>query len=161
MKSKTNFLREARLDDVEVLAEFNIELARETEGVQLDPKVIRAGVKAVLEDPAKGMYFVVERGGTVVGALMVTYEWSDWRNARFLWIQSVYVAPEFRHQGVFKTLYNHVQQLGSRDGYCGVRLYAHLHNDRAINSYRNLGMRHYDYLVFETADALRGDSPAG
>ncbi len=148
-------VRAARTDDAEGLARFNEAMARETEGVRLDPATIRAGVRAVLEDPGKGRYFVAERGGRVAGALMVTFEWSDWRNATFLWIQSVYVEPAHRRCGVFTLLYRHVEALASSGGHCGLRLYMDSGNGQARGAYEALGMAHRGYLVFETPDRLR------
>src|SRR6185503_20699634 len=101
-------IREARSGDAETLARFNEAMALETEGLRLEPAVIRAGVRAVLADPARGRYFVAERAGAVAGALLITYEWSDWRNATFLWLQSVYVDPAERGRGVFTRLFRHV-----------------------------------------------------
>ena len=125
-------IRQAALSDAPVVAEFNLRLAGETEQLRLDPEVVRAGVAAVLSDPAKGIYFVAEAEGAVVGQLMITYEWSDWRNGNFWWIQSVYVAPEFRQRGVFHVLFQLVHRLAkSRQDVCGLRLYMHAENHRA------------------------------
>src|SRR5438105_2310221 len=100
-------LRRATLADAPVIAEYNQRLAHETEGRSLDPPVIAAGVRAVLSDPERGRYFVAERDGAVVGQLMITTEWSDWRNGWIWWIQSVYVRMDARRQGVFRALYEH------------------------------------------------------
>ena len=127
--------------DTELLAAYNELLATESEDLTLDPVKIRAGVRAVLEDASKGLYFIAERNGEPVGALMTTFEWSDWRNGTFLWVQSVFVAPEARRTGVFKTLYEHVCAKAREPGYCGVRLYVHDHNERAVETYRKLGMK--------------------
>jgi len=150
-------VREARLEDLETLARFNEAMALETEGIRLDPAVVRAGVRAVFEDPSRGRYFVAERAGQVAGSLLITYEWSDWRNANFLWIQSVYVDPAHRRRGVFTGLYRHVERLASSPGHSGLRLYMDAANEAARKTYERLGMSHRHYLVFETRDPLRGD----
>jgi len=152
-------VREAHLEDAEVLARFNEAMALETEGLRLEPAVIRAGVCAVLEDPSKGRYFVAEREGRAAGCLMVTSEWSDWRCGTFLWIQSVYVDPAFRRQGIFAALYRRVEGIAVAPGHCGIRLYMDGGNRSARRAYERLGMAHRGYLVFETADGLRAAPP--
>jgi GNAT superfamily N-acetyltransferase len=143
-------IRQASLSDAPVVAEFNLRLAEETEQLRLEPGVVRAGVAAVLSDPAKGTYFVAEAEGVVVGQLMITYEWSDWRNGNFWWIQSVYVKPEFRSQGVFRALFKHLKDLARGNSeVAGLRLYMHAENHRARRLYEQLGMKHSDYEVFE------------
>jgi GNAT superfamily N-acetyltransferase len=143
-------IRQATLSDAPVVADFNLRLAEETEALRLDPETVRAGVTAVLSDAAKGIYFVAEREGTVVGQLMITYEWSDWRNGNLWWLQSVYVKPEFRGRGVFRALFAHLQHLArGRADVAGLRLYMHAENTRARRTYEQLGMRHSDYEVFE------------
>jgi GNAT superfamily N-acetyltransferase len=150
-------VRPARAGDAEAIARFNEAMAIETEGVRLDPAAIRAGVRAVIEDPAKGRYLVAERGGQVAGALLITFEWSDWRNATFLWIQSVYVEPDHRRRGVFARLYREVEALAASPGHCGLRLYMDSGNAAARKAYESLGMTHRGYLVFETPDRLRAE----
>jgi ribosomal protein S18 acetylase RimI-like enzyme len=143
-------IRVAGRSDAEVLAEFNAAMALETEGKELLPEVIGAGVRALLGNPASGFYVVAEDGGHVVGALLVTKEWSDWRNGDFWWIQSVYVQPGFRRRGVYKRLYRHVQELAAKDpAVCGFRLYVERENARAQAVYGALGMKETRYLVFE------------
>jgi len=149
-------VRDATLDDLETIVRFNGELARESEGIRLDRATLRAGVRALLDDAAKGRYFIAERAGEVAGQLMTTYEWSDWRNGLFLWIQSVYVAPEQRRAGVFRSLYRHVERLALGPGHCGLRLYVHDHNDGAKATYRRLGMVDGSYSVLQTPDRLGG-----
>jgi len=145
-------IRKARLVDVAVIADFNSRLAWETEKLQLDPATVRLGVRALLKDAAKGTYFVAEQGGVIVGQLLITYEWSDWRNGNFWWIQSVYVAAEFRARGVFRALFSHVQKLArSRRAVCGLRLYVEKHNRRAQQAYDRLGMHHAPYEIYETS----------
>jgi len=146
--------RKGTARDADVLAGFNAAMALETEGKQLLPEVIGAGVRALLNDPASGFYLVAEENPLVVASLLVTREWSDWRNGSFWWIQSVYVRPEFRRQGVYKRLYRHVQELAAKDpGVCGFRLYVERENARAQATYRALGMKETRYLVFEELKA--------
>ena len=143
-------IRQATAADAPVLVEFNCAMALETEGKELLPEVIGAGVRALLANPAAGFYVVAESEHRVVGALLITKEWSDWRNGTFWWIQSVYVRPEFRRQGVYKTLYRHVQEMAAGDpGVCGFRLYVERENSRAQATYRSLGMKETHYRVFE------------
>lgn len=143
-------IREASSDDAVTIADFNSRMALETEGRLLDPALINPGVEAVLNDPGKGRYWVAEVDRSVVGQLLVTYEWSDWRNGRLWWIQSVYVDSDFRRKGVFSTLYRHVESLARQDPEaCGLRLYVEQGNDRAQQTYRKLGMVSPGYLVME------------
>ncbi len=143
-------IREAVLAEAQLIAEFNLRLADESEGLRLDAARAQAGVAAVLKDPAKGTYYVAEVAGVVVGQLMITYEWSDWRNGNIWWIQSVFVKPEFRRAGVFRALYHHLQNLArSRQDVCSLRLYVHAENTRAIQSYERLGMSRTHYAIYE------------
>ncbi len=125
-------------------------LARETEELSLDPACVHAGVVAVLKDSSKGLYYVAEVEGEVAGQVMITYEWSDWRNGNIWWLQSVYVREEYRRRGVFSALFKHLCLLArGRDDVCGIRLYMHSTNTRARRSYERLGMRQTHYEVFE------------
>jgi GNAT superfamily N-acetyltransferase len=138
------------LDDLQVMAEFNIALARETESLELELARVRAGVEALLRDRAKGTYFVAVSGGEVVGQLLITHEWSDWRNGDFWWLQSVYVRPDFRRCGVFKALFDFVQaKAAGAPDVCGLRLYMEDGNNRAREAYHRLGMIETHYHVFE------------
>ncbi|MCR4317811.1 MAG: GNAT family N-acetyltransferase [Planctomycetes bacterium] len=148
-------VRRAKLSDVDVITDFNIRLAKETEDVDLQTDVVRIGVKRCLEDESKGWYFLAEADGEIAGQTLLTFEWSDWRNAMYLWIQSVYVDERFRRKGVFRALYEHVQELSRKPGYCGLRLYVIDSNKRAIETYKNLGMVSHGYLLLETNDVLR------
>ena len=133
-----------------IIAEFNIALAGESENMQLDPATVRAGVEALLSDSGKGTYFVAEIGEEVVGQVLITYEWSDWRNGNFWWLQSVYVEKSARGKGVFKSLYAHVVTEAKKAGnVCGVRLYVETHNVTAQKSYVSLGMKKSNYEFFE------------
>jgi ribosomal protein S18 acetylase RimI-like enzyme len=143
-------IRLAGAADAEVLIEFNAAMALETEGKRLLPEVIGAGVRALLDQPASGFYLLAQSDSRIVGSLLVTKEWSDWRNGDFWWIQSVYVRPEFRRRGVYKRLYRHLQGLVAGDPkVCGFRLYVERENARAQATYRTLGMKETRYLVFE------------
>ncbi|MFI4861161.1 MAG: GNAT family N-acetyltransferase [Phycisphaerales bacterium JB063] len=138
-------------EDAPTIARFNVAMALETEDKALDPDTLLAGVRAVFEDPSRGRYFVVEHPEAgVVGCLMVTYEWSDWRNGVFWWVQSVYVHPEHRRRGVFGLLYDTVRDGGSREaGVIGYRLYVEDENEPAQRTYAARGMVPAGYRVFE------------
>ena len=143
-------VRLATLQDAPVLVEFSAAMALETEQKELLPDVIGAGVRSLLGNPAAGFYMVAEEDHRVVGSLMITKEWSDWRNGTFWWIQSVYVRPELRRRGVYTRLYRHVQELAADDpAVCGFRLYVERENGRAQATYHALGMKETRYLVFE------------
>ena len=142
-------IRPGRADDADFLTEANARMAQETEGLALDCGILSAGVCAALADPAKARYFVAERNGERAGALMVTWEWSDWRNGVIWWIQSVYVAPHFRRRGVFSALYSHVRAAAREAGAAGGRLYVDRDNATGQKTYRALGMELTGYLVME------------
>jgi GNAT superfamily N-acetyltransferase len=147
-------IRRAETDDAETLARFNEKMARETEDKTLDPEAIRAGVRSMLAAPERGFYLVAEReaGGEreVVGSLMITTEWSDWRNGTFWWVQSVYVAPEARREGVYTRLYARVKDLATaEDDVCGLRLYVEKDNAPARRAYETLGMTQTSYRMYE------------
>ena len=143
-------IRRAAWRDAKVLVAFNAAMALETERKVLLPRVIGAGVRGLLRRPDSGFYVVAERDGEVIAALMVTKEWSDWRNGDFWWIQSVYVRPEFRRRGVYRRLYGHLQDLAAKKrAVCGFRLYVERNNRRAQATYRAAGMERTHYLVFE------------
>jgi GNAT superfamily N-acetyltransferase len=143
-------IRRAGLPDASTIADFNVRLAEETEGLRLDAATVAGGVTALLRDPAKGVYYIAEVDGAVAGQLMITYEWSDWRNGNLWWIQSVYVKQEFRAQGVFRRLFEHLKTLAQEQkDVPALRLYVHAENTRAHRSYENLGMKRTKYEVFE------------
>ena len=143
-------IRRGTTADAAVIVEFNERIALETEGKTLGRAVVSAGVAAALADPARGLYFVAERDGRIVGQLMVTTEWSDWRNGWFWWIQSVYVHPEARRKGVFRSLYAHVEEQARLDStVIGLRLYVEHENTAAQKTYAALGMNSTSYLVLE------------
>jgi ribosomal protein S18 acetylase RimI-like enzyme len=152
-------IRVASAADAEFLVRGNAEMALETEHLSLDFDRLRDGVHAVLEDPARGVYYLATVGARRSGMMMITYEWSDWRNGAFWWIQSVFVEPEFRSQGVFKALYRHVEDLAKlTPGVTGLRLYVENSNNRAQNTYQSVGMRRTAYQVFETDFVLGRES---
>jgi ribosomal protein S18 acetylase RimI-like enzyme len=143
-------IRPARRRDAPALMAFNRAMALETEAKELFPKVIGAGVRHLLAHPQSGFYLVAEENREVIAALMITKEWSDWRNGDFWWIQSVYVRPEYRGRGVYGGLYRYVQRLaGQRRRVVGFRLYVDHDNRRARKVYRTLGMEETRYRVFE------------
>ncbi len=154
-------VRAAGPPDAETIARYNRAMARETEGKELLSEVARAGVAAALSDPDRARYFIAEvdenpsadpSSPRIVpaGQTMVTVEWSDWRNGFFWWIQSVYVAPEYRCRGVFGALHAHIRDEAVRRGdVCGLRLYAHHENAHALKTYARLGMKTTDYVLLE------------
>ncbi len=149
-------IRPATRDDAETIARFNVLMARETEHLELDPGRVLDGVRAVFDEPGRGWYLVADSENRVVGQLMVTYEWSDWRNGVFWWIQSVYVAPEARGQGVYKALYaDLLRRAGADGGVCGLRLYVEKENGRAQGVYERSGMRRTAYDLYEADFVLK------
>jgi ribosomal protein S18 acetylase RimI-like enzyme len=144
-------IRYAGLNDRDRLVDFQKQMARETEGRELDKEVVKKGVEAVLKDERKGFYVLAVRDGQILASLMVTTEWSDWRNGFFWWIQSVYVIPASRRRGIFSLLYNFVdKQARETEGVCGLRLYVEKENRPARDTYRALGMRETGYRLFES-----------
>jgi len=145
-------VRAATPADVKFLVEGNARMALETENLTLDRQRLRTGVEAVFADAERGFYLIAEVDGEPAGQMMITYEWSDWRNAVFWWIQSVYTVPEMRGRGVFKALYAAVEEMAEqRGGVCGLRLYVEAHNEAAQATYRRCGMSETVYRMFEKA----------
>ena len=143
-------IRDATADDAASIAGFNAAMAMETEQRTLDLGVLQSGVAALLADRSKGRYWVADIGGEIAGQIMVTYEWSDWRNGMIWWIQSVFVPERFRRRGVFTALYRHVEQLARQTPECcGMRLYVERQNSRAQRTYEALGMAKPGYDVME------------
>ena len=143
-------IRAANVYDVPQLRDWACAMALETEHKVLDPRTVDQGIRAVIDQPRRGAYFVAERGGQAVGTLMLTYEWSDWRNGDWWWIQSVYVAPEHRRQGVYAALYAHVLAGAKADpAVCGLRLYVERDNATAQRTYESLGMVDAGYRMYE------------
>lgn len=144
-------IREAVASDAAQIAENNALLAIESEGTQLAPEVAGHGAEAMFADRSKGCYWLAEADAKVIGQLMLTYEWSDWRNGMVWWIQSVYVHGDFRRRGVFSALYRHVETLARRDPeVCGLRLYVERDNARAQQTYEALGMHMTNYVVMQS-----------
>ena len=143
-------IRDAAAADVPLLARWAQAMAFETEGKRLPDGDILPGVARGIAEPSLARYFVAEIAGKPVGTLMLTTEWSDWRNGLWWWIQSVYVAPEARRRGVYRALYAHVRALAEADpGVCGLRLYVERENLAAQRAYAALGMRDAHYLIYE------------
>ena len=143
-------IRTANIKDANIIINFQQKMAKETEDLELSTQTLYAGVHAVFEDSSKGTYYVAEENGKVIASLMTTYEWSDWRNGCVLWIQSVYVLPEYRKQGVYKHMYEYLKQTVIKsDKYLGLRLYVDLSNKPAQKVYTKLGMNGEHYKLFE------------
>ncbi|HSK81275.1 MAG TPA: GNAT family N-acetyltransferase [Thermoanaerobaculia bacterium] len=143
-------IREARPGDAPVIVDFQIRMARSTEDLELDFDTVTRGVAAVFADPAKGTYWVAESEDRVIGSLLTTFEWSDWRNGTVLWIQSVYVLPEWRRRGIYKSLYEHLKrQVEKSPGLRGLRLYVDQRNTAAQEVYERLGMTKEHYQMYE------------
>jgi GNAT superfamily N-acetyltransferase len=143
-------IRRATERDIARLVEFNAAMALETEHKALAEDVLRAGVARVLAEGARGFYLVAECDGAVAGCLMITYEWSDWRNGDWWWLQSVYIAPAFRRRGLFRALHAEVERAArATEGVVGLRLYVERENRRAQTTYAALGMREADYAMWE------------
>ena len=143
-------IRRATPADADTLIAFNRALAEETEGRSLSPKVIARGVRRLLAEPTRGVYFVAEQAGRVVGQLLITYEFSDWRDGDFWWIQSVYVRRECRQQGIYRALHEHVAAAARAAGnVCGLRLYVDRQNSPAQEVYRRLGLHLSGYDLYE------------
>jgi ribosomal protein S18 acetylase RimI-like enzyme len=143
-------IRKGELRDANTLAQFNIKMAKETENKELDFETVLRGVKAIIKDAHKGFYLVAERKGQIVGQLMVTPEWSDWRNMNFYWIQSVYVPEESRKQGIFAALFHHLKDIVRyKKNVAGLRLYVEVNNEGAKQVYEALGMHNPGYNMYE------------
>jgi GNAT superfamily N-acetyltransferase len=137
-------------DDTAILVEFQRKMALETENLTLDPHIVNKGVEAIFQDKSKGNYYVAKEQGYIIACLLTTPEWSEWRNGTVLWIQSVYVRPSHRGQGVFRKLYAYIQQIvEDTDGLRGIRLYVDNRNVAAQQVYHALGMNNEHYQLFE------------
>ena len=144
-------IREATREDTESIVRFQEGMALETEGKVLDQVLLRDGITAIFDSSQKGFYIVAEVGSVVVGSLLITYEWSDWRNATFWWIQSVFIDANWRRKGVYRSMYDYVVNVAkSRKDICGIRLYVERTNTIAQETYKDLGMTHSHYDLYET-----------
>ena len=143
-------IRQATEADAASIVEFQLAMAWETESLKLDEPTVEKGVTAVFADSSKGTYYVAEASGKVLGSLLTTFEWSDWRNGTVLWIQSVYVRPVYRKQSIFSKLYKHIQQMVvNSNNLRGIRLYADKTNTSAHGVYEHLGMTAEHYQMYE------------
>jgi GNAT superfamily N-acetyltransferase len=146
-------VREATLSDLDRLIDFSLGMALETEGRHLDRERLRRGTRTVIEHPEHGFFMVADMPETtpgVVGQLLITFEWSDWRDARFWWIQSVYVDPLWRRKGVYRRMHETVvAEARRRADVCGIRLYVEDHNKTAQTVYQRVGLSASPYRVFE------------
>ncbi len=142
-------IRAAGPEDLKSVVGFNAAMAWETEAKTLDQSLLRKGVAAVLRDESLGFYVIAESDGEVAGQLLITFEWSDWRNALFWWIQSVYVLPQYRGRGVYRALHAHVSREAESRGACGLRLYVDQDNATAQQVYASLGMVQARYHMYE------------
>jgi len=150
-------LRTSTQSDLSTIVSFNSAMAKETEGKMLDPSAIESGVLSLIEDNSKGFYLLAEKENRVIGQLMITKEWSDWRNGNFWWIQSVYVLPDYRGKGVYRALHEKVIELGKAEkDVCGIRLYVDKENKGAQEVYNKMGMKESNYIFFEE-DWLKGE----
>lgn len=140
----------AKIDDANILADFNVKMAKETEDKNLNFDLVLDATKKVINSNDKGFYLIAKLNNVPVGSLLITYEWSDWRNGYFWWIQSVYVIPEYRKRGIFKDLYNFVKDIAKKNkDVCGLRLYVDRDNTTAQKVYKNLGMIETNYVMME------------
>ncbi len=136
--------------DATVIAEFQIKMANETEGIELDNDTVNKGVESVFRDHQKGKYYVATENDVIVASMLITYEWSDWRNNWVYWLQSVYVLPEKRGKGIFKQMYDYIlKQINENNEVAGLRLYVDMTNSAARKVYVKLGMDGDHYQVFE------------
>lgn len=143
-------IRQAGISDIDIIKDFQLSMALETENLKLDPTIVEMGVNAVFEDDKGACYYVASKDDDIVGMLMITKEWSDWRNSWVWWIQSVYTKPRFRGIGVYKALYGYIKELvAERDDVSGVRLYVDKRNVRAQSVYDSLGMTGDHYSTYE------------
>jgi len=142
-------IRKAIPSDAQSITDFQLRMAWETENMKLIPEIVAKGVDAVIRDKSRGQYYVAESEGTVVASLLITYEWSDWRNCNVWWFQSVYVIPDFRRKGVFRKMYSHIRELAEEQDIAGLRLYVETKNSIAQKTYEELGMISGHYSFYE------------
>ena len=142
-------IREAVKEDVEIIIGFQQEMALETEGMMLKQETISKGVLAVFDDPGKGQYYIAMDNNRVIASLLITYEWSDWRNGNVWWFQSVYVIQEYRRRGIFRKMYDYIKLLTDKNNVAGLRLYVEANNHTALKTYEAMGMNGEHYKMYE------------
>ena len=142
-------IRKATPADANAIIDFQLKMAWETEQLALVPEVVTKGVNAVFSDTSRGQYWVAEDTGNVISSLLITYEWSDWRNCEVWWFQSVYVLPVWRRKGIFRSMYLQIRNEAEKQGVAGLRLYVETNNSGAQNTYKALGMQSEHYRMYE------------
>jgi GNAT superfamily N-acetyltransferase len=142
-------IRKATQKDASTIIDFQQKMAWETEQMILVPEIIYKGVTAVFHNTTRGQYWVAEEGGNVIASLLLTYEWSDWRNSDVWWFQSVYVLPEWRRKGIFRSMYLCIKEEAETKGVAGLRLYVETNNSGAQKTYEALGMNSGHYKMYE------------
>ncbi|NLV19037.1 MAG: GNAT family N-acetyltransferase [Bacteroidetes bacterium] len=142
-------VRQATREDVSAIVNFQKKMAKETEHLELNEKIVEEGVNAVFTDKSRGKYFIAEDNYKIIASLLITYEWSDWRNSNIWWIQSVYVIPEYRRKGIFREMYTFIKALGEKQDIAGLRLYVETNNTQAKMTYEALGMNSGHYSFYE------------
>lgn len=142
-------IRKATVSDTEIIIDFQVQMAWETEKLELNPDIVNSGVRAVFNKLHCGEYWVAEEDGIVISSLLITYEWSDWRNSDVWWIQSVYVLPAYRRKGIFKAMYLRIKNEAVKHGAAGLRLYVETTNYAAQQTYEALGMESKHYKMYE------------
>ena len=142
-------IRKANQEDAASIIDFQKKMAWETEQLTLEPAIITKGVSAVFQNITRGQYWVAEVGDKIIASLLITYEWSDWRNSEVWWFQSVYVLPERRRKGIFRSMYLHVKHEAEKQGVAGLRLYVETNNSSAQRTYEALGMQSEHYKMYE------------
>jgi GNAT superfamily N-acetyltransferase len=142
-------IRKAKPEDAPRIIDFQLKMAWETEQISLTPEIVTNGVNTVFSNPILGQYWVAEDTGQVIASLLITYEWSDWRNTNVWWFQSVYVLPSHRRTGIFRSMYSHIKNEADRHGVAGLRLYAAITNSQAQKTYQALGMKNEHYTMYE------------
>ena len=135
--------------DVALIAQFQVDMAMESEGLTLDAEKVLNGVSAVMKDNSKGKYLVARLDEHIIASLMITREWSDWNCEWYWWIQSVYVLPSYRGKGIFSAMYSKVKEMAREEGIAQIRLYVDKENIKARNVYQRLGMNECHYLMYD------------
>ena len=142
-------IRKAKPEDAPVIIDFQQKMAWETEKMTLTADIVTKGVYAVFSNPFNGQYWVAEDSGKVIASLLITSEWSDWRNTNLWWFQSVYVLPSHRRTGIFRSMYQHIRNEADKLGIAGLRLYVEINNSSAQKTYESLGMKCEHYAMYE------------